>query len=264
MSIIFYEKEYVEQILEDGVDKLTQRDLNYLAKYWSYAGLSEKEIHNNIENFCIANDRNFNLIQSYSFVHRAVIHSTHYKLRIDLIPVEITALELETIQNLNDYHIEKFLFTMLAVAKFFKNNQSRINVVESKYDDTLYSNTPIKEIQKLANISFSNSRWLDIKRKLTSNGIISPTIIDDEKWAIGNFCQMPSETIILIDDFRNISVYYDEYIGKPIIKCLGCDVKITRNSNRHKYCKGCWDKKNRELTRERVAKYRQQLKNVTL
>jgi hypothetical protein len=264
MSMIFYEKEYAEKLIQNGLNRLTQRDLNYLAKYWSYEGFSDREIHKNLEEFCLSNDVNFNIIQSYDFIHRAVIHASHYKLRVDLLPVAITNFELETIGKLNDYKVEKFLFTMLVVAKFFKNNANRKKIISSKYDDILYSNNPIKEIQTLANVSFSNAQWLDIKKRLTSDGLISPTIIGSEKWAIGDFCKMPSEDAIIIDDFRNISVYYDEYLGIPIISCLECGVKITKKSNRHKYCRACWRERNKKLTGQRVSKYRQQLKNVTV
>ena len=132
MTIVFYEKDYAEEILEHGVDRLRRRDLNYLAKYWDYNGLSESEIEKKLIEFCLKNDENFNEIQNYDFYHRATIHSRNNALRFPT-PINITESEIQSIQlidrdlsGVDKYKIQKFLFTMLIVAKFFKYRVSRL------------------------------------------------------------------------------------------------------------------------------------------
>ena len=172
MSIIFYEKEHAEYILQNGVDKLTQKDLNYLAKYFDFLGYSEREIETELIQFCKKNDENFNEIQSYTFYHRAMVYSRNNQLRFPT-PINITVNEINEIEKIKDYKIQKFIFIMLVVAKFFKYHPSRKVIKESKYDQFLYSNAGIKDLRELANVYFSNIEWKKIKHQLTVLNIIN-------------------------------------------------------------------------------------------
>ena len=254
MKIVFYEKEYCEDILKNGVDKLHRRDLNYLAKYWDYLGYGEKDIEDRLIEFCKKNDENFNEIQNYDFIHRAMLHSRNNQLRFPT-PIQITKSEIYSIQTYDDYKIQKFLFIMLVVAKFFKYHQSRKNPIQSKYDQYLYSNTPIRELKNLAHINFTRNEWNDYKYQLTKAGLITPTIVGATKWAIGYWNEFsPAE--MMIKDYRNPIVYYKEYCGESLVECVECGMKISRRSSTHSYCRDCWRNVSRRQTRERVKKYR--------
>jgi len=247
LSIIFYEYEYCEKIIKEGVKRLLQRDLNYLAKYWEYKGENRENIQKNIETFCIRNNGDFNAIQSSEMIYRALTYAKNNYLRIPK-PIIITQSEVNTIRSLDNYIQEKFLFSMLVCAKFFKNNKSNKKPKKSKYDGTLYSNNSIKDIKEVARIKYTRLEWKELKHEFTIKGLISPTIVGSNYWAIG-FRNENSEPCFIIDDYRNPISYYQEYCGEVMIDCINCRVRTAKRSNRHLMCKNCWKEKNKEIKR---------------
>ena len=254
MSIIFYEYEHCENIINKGVNKLVQKDLNLLAAYWEHEGEKLSQIKNNIESFCLKNDKYFNLVQSSKMIKRALSYARNNKLRFPT-PIIITQNELNAIIKIDNYNNQKFLFAMLVCAKFFKKHQSRNKLTKNKYSEALYSNNSIKDIQEIAGTKFTNRYWNDIKHRFTTIGLISPTIIGSKRWAIG-FVNDNSEPCLIIEDYRNIIAYFQEYSGEKMIECEGCGVKTIRKSGTHLYCKKCWNNKYRELNKEQMRRNR--------
>jgi hypothetical protein len=255
MSIIFYEYEYCLAIQRENVKRITQRDLNYLAKFWEYEGVDYENISKNIEVFCIRNDRNFNAIQSAKIIQRAVTHAKNNYLRFPT-PIVITQAEVDTIRSLDNYTQEKFLFSMLVCAKYFKQHKSLKKKRRSKYDNTLYSNSSIKDIKEIARVKFTNEYWKQLKHEFTVKGLISPTIFGSNSWAIG-FWKDDSKPCLTIADYRNPIAYYQEYCGEVMIYCDNCRVRTAKRSNRHLLCKKCFKEQQRNFTKKRVKKFRE-------
>lgn len=260
MAIIFYEYEHCKKLLENGVDKLYQRDLNMLAKYWEYEKCKKSEIEKNIIDFCKKNDGNFNEIQSYKMIKYALRYARKNFLRFPT-PIEITLAELNAIKDLNDFKKEKFLFTMLVCAKFFQKHDSRKLVADKALNNQqqLYSNIGIRDIANLAGVKFTKKEWKLFKHELTLRSLISPTIVGSNRWAIGFVGGFVDENAIIIDDYRNPVAYYEEWRGKNIICCEKCGVKTIKNSNNHRMCKKCWSEKRKEDVRMNVKNYRRKL-----
>ena len=112
MTIIFYEEQYAKDLIINGADKLSRRDLNYIAKYWASLGFSEKSIESNLIEYCNNVDPNFNEIQNYDFYHGATIHARNNKLRIPE-PIRIT--------KVNWMLFRKLLMWMVSVPIKFKS-----------------------------------------------------------------------------------------------------------------------------------------------
>ena len=253
MSIIFYEYEYCQKIIDRGAKTITQRDLNYLAKYWEYEGIIYSQIQKNIENFCLKNDKNFNLIRNFQMITRALSHAKNNNIRFPT-PIIITQAEINIIRSIDDYIKEKFLFSMLVCAKFFKNHPSKKHIKRGKYDNTLYSNNSIKDIQDISRIKFTKKEWYEWKYEFTTKALITPTIFDDSCWAIG-FQNENSEPCFIIEDYRNIIAYYQEYCGEIMINCSECGVKTAKRSNRHFMCADCSKEKRRIVINNNAKKY---------
>ena len=253
MSIIFYEYGYCEKILKKGVKKLFQRDLNYLAKYWEYKGESYENIQKNIEVFCIRNNEDFNVIQSSEMIYRALTHAKNNYLRFPT-PIIITQAEVNTIRSLDDYRKEKFLFIMLLCAKYFKTHKSTKHPKRSKFDNTLYSNSSIKYIKEIARVEFTRKEWKELKHELTIKGLISPTIFGSNYWAVG-FRNENSEPCFIINDYRNIIAYYQEYCGEVMVDCENCGVRTSKKSYRHDLCRICFQEKRKEKINNNAKKY---------
>jgi hypothetical protein len=252
LPIIFYEYEYCEEIIKNGVKKITQKDLNLLSAYWKYKGESTEQIRKNIEEFCLKTDKNFNIIQSYKIIKRALRYCQNNILRFPT-PITITKQEIISIQSVNDYKKEKFLFAMIVCAKFFKAHPSRKKITRSKYSDMLYSNNKIKDIQEIAGVKFSGKYWKELKHEFTLQGLISPTIVGSKRWAIG-FNDDNSEPCLVIEDYRNIISYYQQYSGENMTECINCNVLIAKKSNRHSMCFRCWKNKKKEFDRNYIKK----------
>jgi hypothetical protein len=257
LGIIFYEHEHCEKILAEGVDRITQRDLNYLAKYWDHHGETPSQIRKNLIQFCMDNDKYFNEIQSRQKLRRALSQAKNYNLRFPN-PVEITKSELNSIESLDNYKYEKFLFVMLVVAKFFKEHRSKKVVQENAYDSYLYSNASMKDIKDIAGIAMTYKEWDTLKHELTVAALISPTRMGGKCWNIG-FNSPDDEVIITVSDYRNPVSYYQEYKSEEMMDCAICGVKTVRKSNRHKYCNLCWKSYRREQNRINVKKMRENM-----
>lgn len=258
MSIIFYEYDYAQDLIGNGVDRIFQKDLNILSKYWDYLGYSPSAIRLNLESFCLENDKNFNVIQNYKFIHKALAHAKSNIIRFPT-PIAVSKNELAIIDSLSNYNHSKFLFAMLVSARFFKLHPSRKSSKVSKYDHMLYSNSDIKSIAELAEVRMTKREWKDIKHEFTKAGLISPTIMGSSCWAIG-FENRNSEAGIVINDYSNIIVYYQDYIGEVIINCDVCGIRMARKSNRHKMCRKCWEKIRKEKVRKNVFNFRERNK----
>ncbi len=259
MSIVFYEIQHCEKILKEGVPKLYQRDLNYLAKYWEYLGFNYTEIRKMIIDFCIKNDGRFNEIQSYKMINKSISHARNNFLRHDIAPITISFLELEKIKSLNDYSKEKFMFSMLVCARFFDEHPVRKKIGINKYNNILYADISYKDICELANIKITKNKWNEWKREFTLLCLISPTILDSNCWAMG-FNKFSSGSGIVIDDYRNIIGYYQEFHGEKMTHCRECGVLINKGSNRQAYCKDCWNERKNEIRKESSKKYYEKTK----
>jgi|WetSurMetagenome_2_1015567.scaffolds.fasta_scaffold49801_2 hypothetical protein len=253
MSIIFYEYEYCQEILRENVKRITLRDLKYLAKYWDYEGVSYENIAKNLEEFCVRNDRNFNAIQSAERIQKAVNHAKNNYIRFPT-PIIITQAEVDTIRSLDNYIQEKFLFSMLVCAKYFKQNKSQKKHKRSIYDNTLYSNSSIRYLKEIARVKFTGEYWKNLKHEFTVKGLISPTIVSSSKWAIG-FWNENSKPCFIINDYRNVIAYYQEYCGEVMIDCENCKVRTAKRSYRHRMCNKCWKEREKEMWRKSSKKY---------
>ena len=250
MSIIFNEYEYSKVIIENGVDKIVQRDLNYVAKFYDYEGFSKSKIQAEVECFCLRNDVNFNLVQSRLMIKRALTNCKDNHLRFPE-PIGITAKELETIRKVIDYRKQKLLFCILVTAKFFKHHSSKKKPDEHRKEVDLYINQPIKDIIELSGTNLSMKDWKKIKHEFCVDALLSPTRVSSSRFSIG-FEDKISEPEIIINDYRNIVGYYQNYCGEAMIECEVCKVSTLKRSYTHCMCASCWKEKYKKINRERM------------
>jgi len=253
LKIIFDEEKYCQNLLKNIQKKILLQDLKLLATYFFEKHYKDEEIMEKIEDYCLKIDKNFNKIQNFGIIQKPLKYAKKNHLRKP-IPIKVTKSELENIQSLDNYMEEKFLFIMLVAAKFYKFNKSLNKPKPNKYDTTLYSNSSIKEIQRWANVKFTKVYWNDFKHRLTTRGIIGPTIFGANSWSMGIWDQ-DSSPIIIVDDFRNPIAYYQEYHGDRMIECENCGVKIFKRANAHKLCGNCFIEKRKNDINENAKKY---------
>jgi hypothetical protein len=249
LSIIFYEQEYARSIIESGVDRIAQRDLNYVAKYYDSQCLPKCKVQEGVESFCIKSNPDFNVIQNRIKIKRALTNCKDNKLRVPE-PIHITEKELITIGSVLDYRKEKLLFCMLVTAKFFKYHSSKKKPDENRRDVDLYINQPIKDLIELSGTKFSMKDWKVLKHEFCVAALLSPTRVSASRFAIG-FDDRISDAFISVNDYRNVVGYYQQYRGESMISCDVCNVLIAKKSNRHSMCPDCWKEHRKKWDRDR-------------
>jgi hypothetical protein len=227
---------------------ITQRDLNFVAKYYDYEGYRKSDIQKEVEHFCVASVPSFNLVQSRQMIKRAMTHMDTNQLRFPH-SIDITENELLAIKRLNNYRQEKLVFSMLVCAKFFSEHSSKKKPQAERYSG-LYSNQAIRDIIELSGTKISLREWKTMKHEICLLGLISPTIVGGNRFAIG-FDDPHSKVMMTIGDYRNPIVYYQKYCGENITFCQICGMLMVKKSHNHVMCSTCYKEKFREINKER-------------
>jgi len=247
--IIFCEKKYAENLLQNGFTKyMLQRDLSILAKYYKYLGRNKKEIWDLIVEFCKKYNSEFNEIRFYGKLQRAVDSVDKYRLRLEM-DVIITEKELNSILQVGNQNYQKIFFIMLAIVKYTKINPVIINSKKKKdqYSDRFYVNARLTEILKLAKINVNKKERIDLLYSLESTHMITTTM--NGSYEI-NYIDIPetSGSILMISDMNNLLSFFPFY-------CEGCGKRLDRLAKRHKKCKECYTKERYEKEKERKRIY---------
>jgi hypothetical protein len=260
--VIFCEKEYCEELLKsrNKLNIIQQYDLNYLASYWKDQKLTVRVITENLKNWCLSQDKNYNFIINRNKIKKAILHCKKYSLR-SLPAIVITESEVESIKQINDYKYQKLLFMFLVVAKFFKYNVSRKIDKKSTTYFGIYSNRPIKQIAQSAGIEVSKKEWFFLKQELYKAGLIDPTLRGAYNYKI-NYYNDESPSAIVITDWRNPIAYWQQYCGEKVIQCEDCGMMIVKKSNYHRLCKKCYLKNHREINKINMKNTRNYFKCV--
>ena len=240
MSIVFYEEQYCKNLLEQGTKDLSQRELNFLAKFYRQEKkISDNELRLKLEEFCLKNNKKFNLVTNHFKIKNSINHSKRYSLRVEPIPVSVCLSDLKKIEAINNYKYEKLIFTALVCAKYFKYHISR-NRMSKKMQpsETLYSNQKIKDLMELSGVKLTVKEWNIAKHELCVRGYLSPTIYSKEKFGLWLEEKNMIDGIIVID-YRNVVAYYQQFKGEKMINCEKCGVLCLRTGSRQTMCKKC-------------------------
>jgi len=261
--MIFYEDKYAKQLLKNGFTSfMNSNDLSILAKYFKYIGKSKSQIKESLLDFCKKFNPNFNEVLSRNKINYALKTCSRYGLRIPA-DVIITETEMEIIKNCGNYKRQKVLFVMLVLSKYSKYNNTNLNKKEDdeenkeSFDDletqnnNFYVNEKFINILKLAKVNVSRVERMEIlndlqrneyiltKRKNRNGGIFYKIMFIDELSPI-------SVVISDLDNMIDFLPFYCEKCGKLAIKI----------GKKHDMCLECYQNNSKELTKNRVKKYR--------
>ncbi|RKJ71130.1 hypothetical protein D7X33_22635 [Butyricicoccus sp. 1XD8-22] len=235
--IIFDEKEYAQSIEKKGFKTKNKRvyELNILIKYWIYLGLDESKVKEKAIKFCEKYIEDFNYDEWYKVINRT-INSAYRRDLITGRVVNITENELNTIQQLENIHLQKLAFVMLVLYKFHNCNKFKVTL------DDLFS---------LSEINHNSEYRLKFLHKLTKLKLID---IDDQGKRIVKFTDDDSEVKITIKKFDDFILHFYYFLGDKKIKwCEECSEVLIRitTANNNKYCKKC--KRNKQLLHQRES-----------
>ena len=254
MPVVLNEKKQAEYIIGKGeVGNKPTSTLFLLAKYYRQKeNLNKEQTFNKLNEFMEKNYKNYNSATWEDIIEDISKKANKYPLR-EIDYIEITKSEIDTIMNVCNIKYEKLVFTMLCYAKLY-------NKISDKNNG--WVNTDIKELFRVARVSvkYRNDKFLYLN-DLETAGLISFSNKNDNLNLRVTFIDDDSETILRVDDFRELGYEYLNHIGDgKFIRCKCCKMLVKKKSNNDrstKYCNNCakevqnkqkyeWDKKNRK------------------
>lgn len=253
MKLILNEYDYVEEIIKTKDVRIdTTKKIIVLIKYYKEKGVGKDETLGKIQDFMMDNYPGFNLSLWDEFLVKLVktYHSSKYSLR-KIDNIHIYKEEMDYITRFNNPKLERILFIMLFYAKIGGFNG--------------WINTDIKNVFRDSKTSSTRKNMYLYIHKLKEHGIVDIQKQVDGRNVRIEFMKDSGEDVIIIDDFRDIIMYYYEYKGMKVKRCEGegCGVKfLVRGKANTKYCKECSKKNEKEKVRKRVEKHRKIRKNT--
>jgi hypothetical protein len=249
--MVFYEEKRAKILLKQGTQSfVTYEDLSILAKYFKYIGKNKTQIEKSLIEFCEKNICNFNEILFRGKIENAINSCDKFGIRLH-IDVPITNSELEIVKNCGDYKRQKILFVMLAVAKYFKYNDTRLTPKKNNnHDDDFYVNIKWLDILKMAKVNVSKIERRDIIYDLGQSELI--TLIKRRNGGVSfqvNFIDENSKSIITIDNMDDIISFY-------YFNCEKCGKPIKDRAKKHGLCEECYKEKRKEDIKNNVKNHR--------
>ena len=233
MPVVLNEKKQAEYIIEKGeVGNKPTSTLFLLAKYYRQKeNLNKEQTFNKLNEFMENNYKNYNSATWEDIIEDISKKANKYPLR-EIDYIEITKSEIDMIRNVCDIRYEKLLFTMLCYAKLY-------NKISDKNNG--WVNTDIKELFRVARVSvrYRNDKFLYLN-DLETAGLISFSNKNDNLNIRVAFVDNDSETVLKIDDFRELGYEYLNYIGDgKFIRCDCCKRLVRKTNNKCLYCHQC-------------------------
>ena len=231
--IILNEKQYAQKCIADNdIGEKPYRTLSIMAKYYYFScGYKKKQIQDLLTDFIKINYIEYSGKQAFWDEQiEKIVSKVNKQTLYEISGVKITKSEMQKIQSLNNRLLEKLLFSMLCVAKYYNLKNEKNNG---------WVNLPDKDMLKLANINCSTTRINGYINALYQKHLLDlpwrcdilnyrVTFIDD------------GEEEIFVSDFRNLGYEYLLYCGENYIRCAECGTLTTSNKNGDKkYCSKC-------------------------
>lgn len=232
--IILNEKEHAEKCLQEGnIGDNPFETISILARYYyTCLGYRKKKIYTLLIEFLSKyySAYELNEFSWQTSVERVAANAGKYPLH-QIDGVKITKSEMETIKSIHNANLERLMFTMLCLAKFWNLKNEKNNG---------WVNYTAKDIFTYARIS-SNSYERDIKiGKLWNMGLLEFSKRNDNLNCRVTFINDNDDEALFVSDFRELGYEYLYYCGERFIRCGECGILTKNNPNgTKKYCEDC-------------------------
>lgn len=227
--IIFDELSLAEKISKYGFKKgISNYELSVYAKWLVYSGVSEDELESKLVEFCKAFSPGFKYETHYGFVDAAIKSTKKYVLRVPK-PTPITEFEWNQICRCERYDYRKVLFVMLIIAKYFRDNNTKINR-KVKESDTYYCLASIKDILSLAEVKMSAEEVNEMFHTFYCMELIGIRTGKSVVYTV-EFVDTCTNVLEEITDYDHIMLHFDKLSGLPIGVCKTCGKLFKQNKN---------------------------------
>lgn len=232
--VLLNEKEYAEQCIKNNdIGENPYNTLVILSRYYYHVmNYKPKKISAILKEFLeLTYPRYSTSKQEWIDTINKLSKSAHDHELFESDGIWITNKELRKIKDLNNVTLEKLVFTMLCLAKYF-NQRSDTN--------NNWINTDVKEIYDMAGINCSIRQRAQKIGELIRQGYIKYAEKIDNLNMQVLFVDDDDDKHLLIYDFRELGNEYLLYNGEKFVRCAECG-KLVRDNKRgtKKYCSTC-------------------------
>lgn len=240
MPVVLNETKQAEYIIEKGeVGTKPTSTLFLLGKYYRQKEkLDKDQTVNKLNEFMVKNYKNYNSALWEEGIEDIAKKANKYPLR-EIDSIGITQSELDKIAELHNIKYEKLLFTMLCYAKLYNTISENNNG---------WVNTDIQELYRISRVTvkYRKDKFLFLN-DIEKTGLISFSNKNDNLNLKINFFDMDGESVLDINDFRELGYEYLNFIGEgSFVRCSECNRLIRKTGKRDKYCNECKKKKQLE------------------
>ena len=155
----------------------------------------------------------------------------------DDVIINITKNEMYKIRMFDEHKVQKFLFVLLVLSKYYCFSGEIDYYIFYKNLSTLFA---------IAKIHLNKKEKFEILNKCINSGLATRDKFNN---LIVTFVDNNSEIEIVVDDFTDIIKFFPHY-------CEVCGIEIEKTGRNHKMCKKCWKERNREIQRNQMREKR--------
>ena len=238
--VILNEKQYAQKCIADNdIGEKPYRTLSILAKYYYFScGYKNKQIRDLLTDFLKRNYIEYSGKQDFWDEQiEKIVSKVNKQILYEISGVKITKSEMQRIQSLNNRLLEKLLFTMLCVAKYYNLKNKKNNG---------WVNLPDKDVIELANCKYVRKRAISklnlcINQLFVAGLLDLPLRCDNLNYRVTFISEdSDDEEELFVSDFRNLGYEYLLYCGENYIRCAECGILTHGTDNGDKkYCSKC-------------------------
>jgi|GEM_PF-1755025 len=268
MKLILNEKKYMESVLNNEIEDENLTDtIRTLVKYYVISSIDKGIIVDNIETYLKKRLKEKYRVKKWDSYISSTVSSIFktkrsyersnkdFKLN-EIDSIFISGNELERIKLIENLDAEKIAFVLMVYGKINK-------IIGRDCKIGTYCN---RDFFKDCGLSFSNANR-NLINHLKQLGYVTPSDNHQSSFVEINIADEyeanDENNGINIFDFREFVLLYEMWRGFRVDYCE-CGTPIRIISNRNKYCSVCWNKRQKEIVRDKNKKYYEKTKNKTI
>lgn len=242
--IIFDEFAYAESLLDENNTTLgvKQRDLNIIARYYKFNGLTKDKIYEKIVDYYEKKEPHFNEVLYERNLEYAIRSAMRTELRTG-VQLRISQAEMEQIWTIPDMRIQRVLFMMLVIAKFYNKGTG----------DFFYNGRLGDVFRKAKQGHIRVADRNGLIHWLNQNGFIEANLMGGYRIPFAEHITEDKDAHVIIEDVDNPMEYFS-------ILCADCGEPTFGTPTKHRICEKCKSERRKADVRQNVASHRAKAK----
>ena len=235
----FDDKTDIENKINSGYvnQENPEETIRDLARYNHHMlNMNKEDNYDAILKYMVKNCTDFYEEKYFKIIYRNISSAKKYKFR-SVATVKITRTEIDKIIGLNDIRKEKIAFVLLAVAKYYNN-------VSSDNNNRMYMS--MSDLFKLSRVAIPCKERASYLHFAYQEGILVELMFVGTNLKVVGFIDDGSETVLELteDDYKELAYSYLNYKNGGYKHCKACGklFKMNKTSPGRLYCKDCGQK----------------------